>query len=266
MSRIFYRKEKGLGVDVVKQTIHAFQNYVSSYQKQAYEYDLKIAHTYRVMDYCEEIARSLYFSEEEIELARLCGLLHDIARFEQFHQYHTFIDSKSFDHDDYGEELLRKGLIREFNSHPEWDEILFKAVKYHNKYALPDNLTGQETLFCQIIRDADKLDILYLATQDKLMITKVGNTLSDSVLQCILTNQSINASIVQTRSDVNCLRIAFLYDFNFVKSLEIVKERNYLNTIIDMELKDADPIQKDKWLLIKEHINEYLNDRIINYK
>ena len=40
------------------------------------------------------------FSAKEIELAGLIGLLHDIARFEQFTKYQTFNDRLSFDHGD----------------------------------------------------------------------------------------------------------------------------------------------------------------------
>ena len=53
---------------------------------------------------------SQYFDKEiqGIELASLIGLLHDIARFEQYTKYKTFNDLESFDHGDYGVEILKK--------------------------------------------------------------------------------------------------------------------------------------------------------------
>ena len=38
------------------------------------------------------------------------GLLHDIGRFEQEAQYHTFNDFKSMDHGDYGAEYLKNNI------------------------------------------------------------------------------------------------------------------------------------------------------------
>ena len=40
-------------------------------------------HTYHVADNAREIAKKLNLSKEDIELAELIGLLHDIGRFEE---------------------------------------------------------------------------------------------------------------------------------------------------------------------------------------
>lgn len=241
----------------------AFENYVKPYKEQAFEYDLKIAHIYRVTNYCEIIARSLNLNEDEIKLAKLCGLLHDIARFEQFKIYNTFSDSKSIDHGSYGEQLLREGLIKEFNDNRTWDEIIYKAVKHHNKYSLPDDLTDKERLFCQIIRDADKIDILYLVTTKELPTPGIGNTITDSIMKSVLSNQPINIKDAVTKADFNCLRIAFVYDFNFKGSFEILKDKNHINELIDWQIEESDEKTCEKWQIIKEHVNKYINAKII---
>ena len=45
-------------------------------------------------------------SKEDIDLAWLTGLLHDIGRFEQVRRYGTFNDAKSIDHGKLGVEIL----------------------------------------------------------------------------------------------------------------------------------------------------------------
>ena len=60
-----------------------FQEYVDSFDKTQNGIRLKNAHTYRVADLIKTLAESISFSDEEIELAELIGLLHDIGRFEQ---------------------------------------------------------------------------------------------------------------------------------------------------------------------------------------
>ena len=75
-----------------------FNDYVEKYDTSNEKIKLKIDHTYRVSELCEKIASSLEMTNEEIDIAWLTGLIHDIGRFEQVRRYGTFNDSKSIDH------------------------------------------------------------------------------------------------------------------------------------------------------------------------
>lgn len=55
---------------------------------------LKVKHTYEVVNKSEYIAEGLGIDEENTELAKLIGLLHDIGRFEQVKQTNDFLDAK----------------------------------------------------------------------------------------------------------------------------------------------------------------------------
>lgn len=51
-------------------------------------------------------------------------------------------------------------IILNWDDVPDEDKLVMnKAVYYHSDFALPDDLTTCERLFCGIIREADKLDI-----------------------------------------------------------------------------------------------------------
>ena len=92
-----------------------FAEYVSHYNAQDEKVKLKIEHTYRVAGLCERIAVSEKLSQEDISLAWLCGMLHDIGRFEQLKNYGTFIDADSIDHALLGAEiLLDEGKIQDY--------------------------------------------------------------------------------------------------------------------------------------------------------
>ena len=84
----------------------AFNEYAEKYDSSIEKIKLKIEHTFRVSELCEEIALSLKMSKEDIDLAWLTGLLHDIGRFEQVRRYGTFNDAKSIDHGKLGVEIL----------------------------------------------------------------------------------------------------------------------------------------------------------------
>lgn len=115
------------------------------------------------------IALSLNLSNEEVKLAELIGLLHDICRFEQVKLYGTFYDNKSIDHATKGLEVLFEDKhIRKFVTEDKYDAVIFKAINNHNKFYIEKGLNEKELLHCKIIRDADKMDIFRAFCIDKL--------------------------------------------------------------------------------------------------
>ena len=82
-----------------------------------------------VMKVAGYIASELHLSEDDVELAKMIGLLHDIGRFEQAIKYDNFDDYNTMDHAEYGVKILFKdGMIRKFIDTDEYDEIIKKAI------------------------------------------------------------------------------------------------------------------------------------------
>ena len=69
----------------------AFADYAAHYNAADAKVKLKIDHTYRVAALCARIAQSLALPPEDVDLAWLSGILHDVGRFEQLRRYNTFI-------------------------------------------------------------------------------------------------------------------------------------------------------------------------------
>ena len=110
-----------------------FDRYVSKYNAYDPKIKLKIDHTYRVADLAETIANEV---RVDADLAWLCGMLHDIGRFEQVKRYNTFTDALSVDHAEFGADLLFKnGLIDRFDLNLSQQELLILevSVRYHSK-------------------------------------------------------------------------------------------------------------------------------------
>ena len=68
----------------------AFIKYASQYDLEDPKIRLKVDHTLRVASLCERIAYSLQIPKEDVRIAFMTGILHDIGRFEQVRIYHTF--------------------------------------------------------------------------------------------------------------------------------------------------------------------------------
>jgi len=68
---------------------------------------LKVEHTRRVCEAILIIGGSLDLSSENLSIAEICALLHDIGRFEQYKRYRTFSDHKSKDHAELGVDVIQ---------------------------------------------------------------------------------------------------------------------------------------------------------------
>ena len=113
-----------------QKALAAFEEYTSNYNIADEKVRLKIEHTYRVCALCEEIAKASGFDDNEIEIAWLTGLLHDVGRFEQLKRYGTFVDAESIDHAEFGADILfHENKIRDYIDDTSEDELLEKAVR-----------------------------------------------------------------------------------------------------------------------------------------
>ena len=139
----------------------AFADYAAHYNAADAKVKLKIDHTYRVAALCARIAQSLALPPEDVDLAWLSGILHDVGRFEQLRRYNTFIDAQSVSHAALSVAVLfDEGRIRDYLDDAGADALLRTAVEWHSAFRLPETLDDRTRLFCQILRDADKIDIL----------------------------------------------------------------------------------------------------------
>lgn len=187
------------------------------------------------MKISKRIAKGMKLTQEEIDIATLIGLLHDIARFEQYTKYHTFKDAESIDHGDLGAEILKKD-IKKYIETDEYDELIQLAVKNHNKYKIQEGLTQKQEMFAKIIRDADKLDILYEST---CMFWKWRENLVEEskitpeIIEEFKRNESVDIRYRKTPIDEIVSVVAFIFDINYRTSFEILKRENYINKIID---------------------------------
>lgn len=244
-----------------------FKRYTSNYNMDESHIARKVYHTFRVEELCGKIAISLGMSEEEINLAKLIGLLHDIARFEQYTRYKTYDDLKNIDHGDFGVEILENSsYIRKYIKTEKYDQIILKAIKNHNKYSIDSGITEKERIYCEIIRDADKLDIIYQATCQMWNDMKVDieeQDITTIVIEQFLSKKTIDKKYIKNDIDKIIVVFAFIYDFNIKDSYKIIKENKYIDKIINrfnFKLEET----REQMQLIRKIANEYIDNQIEN--
>ena len=229
--------------------ISIFNEYYSRFDDEELNIHLKYDHTFRVVGYAERIAKSLGLSEEDVTLAKVCALFHDIGRFVQWRDYQTFEDFKSVDHGDLSASIL--------DSVGYENDIVRIAVKYHNKYAIPDDLSEREKMFCNITRDADKIDIL--ETQKIYDINESVYKMSPEIRDDIDNERLVDNRKYDKDGYSLYKYFSFLYDMNYPESFKILKKLDLINKQFDIVASVCgEDIIKD----YRKKFNDYLNERI----
>ena len=239
-----------------------FEKYVQEFylsEKDKEQIDLKYKHSYRVYQNINKLANDIGLSSEEIIIANIIGLFHDLGRFEQYKRYKTFSDSESLNHGKLSVEILQDyQLLKKLK--PEIQNIIFQAIMNHNKLDIPAETSGKALLFTKLIRDADKLDIWNIFSRryhSKKDNNKINIELSDkpgispNIFQQVLEGKPVKYSSLKTVDDFKLIQIGWTYDLNFKESLRILKEKQYLKKIYET---------MEQSIQVKE-----IYDKIINY-
>lgn len=219
-----------------------FAAYTRNYDPSDTKIALKIAHTYRVADNCEKIAASIGLGDEDVDFAWLSGMLHDIGRFEQVRRYNTFIDAESVDHAEFGADLLwgKENLISRFSDDKATYEMLETVIRQHNKYRIAESVEGRCLVFCHILRDADKVDILRVNVETPMEeIYNVseevlyGEGVSEAVMEQVREHHAVNRAVMTTAAEHLIGHIALAFELVYPKSWELAKEQGYLYRMFD---------------------------------
>lgn len=272
-----------------KNVINAFAEYVRNYDPSDEKIKLKIDHTYRVAGLCQRIAESLGLSEPDVDIAWLLGMLHDIGRFEQIRRFGTFNDVQSVDHAEFGADLLfKEGLIRKFaegyyeecelarsgneeaeqmiknNEHHNKDTgLLEMAIRQHNKYRVKEDLTERQRMFCDILRDADKVDIfkvnadipmeiIYDVTTEELK----NGVITKEVLESFYKKETVLKSVRRSAVDHIVGYISLLFELVYKESYRQAREQGYVYKLLDF--KSDVPEVNAEFDDMRKYVDEFL--------
>lgn len=253
-------------IDIEKAKVF-YKEYISNYNPEDPKIALKISHIYRTAEKAKKLATYLKLSQEDIQLAELIGMLHDIGRFEQIKKYDTFVDKDSVNHGEYGVKILfEENLIRKFIEDESYDNIIKKAILNHNRDKIENGLDDRTLMHCKIIRDADKLDIFYVLLTDKIKTLYSFNTypkehVSKKIKEDLVKIHKINYANIKTSADVVVSHIAYVFDINYTYTLKEIEKNNYINRLIDRyDAKEKDTIKDLNELKIIA--NEYIKEKL----
>ena len=198
---------------------------------------LKENHSFKVAALAIKISDSIKLDPSLRDAVQLAALLHDIGRFPQLSKYGTFDDRQSVDHGEFGAKVLEfEGVLY---GRPKAGDII-ECVRYHNAFSLPRNITPDLELLLKVIRDADKLDILELATANyespkmdpSLDFAAVPGGATHEAVEEVMAGRSIDARRMSTVTDMKLLRLSWIFDLVYPYSCRHVGEKKIVDRIL----------------------------------
>ncbi|MCE5186909.1 MAG: HD domain-containing protein [Planctomycetaceae bacterium] len=228
---------------------------------------LKECHTHRVCKEMRDLAAALGKANGDAVLAETIALLHDVGRFPQFLKYRTYKDTISENHclmalNVIEEHRLADGLAADERS------IVRQAVEFHGVKEIPP-MDERAAHFTRMIRDADKLDIFYLLSENYKILAnqpdkfkwelEFPNTAecNSKILEAIMAGHTVDYRDLRTVTDAKLLQIGWVFDINFDHTLRRICDCRYLQTIIDL-LPKTEPINR-----AANRVMQYVQQRIV---
>ena len=209
---------------------------------------LKRVHTGFVVKNAEAIAGGEGFSAEEREVALAAALLHDTGRYEQLKRYNTFKDSDSIDHAVFSHDIVKeKGWLEKCSNvrmfeclDVGWREATLKAILYHNRRDLPEDMDALTEIAAHTVRDADKLDI-FRVLEDRVENTDwkadtrafwnlaISEPPNPVVVECIAKGLPVDYQNVKSLSDFVLIQVGWMISgIHFATARRLCRERNHL--------------------------------------
>ncbi|MBD3418978.1 MAG: HD domain-containing protein [Chitinivibrionales bacterium] len=230
------------------QHLHTFfADYVLGYYGDDREVNeaikIKEDHSRRVVREMLDIADSLNLREEQRCIAEIVALLHDIGRFEQYRQYRTFADAKSKNHAHLGViALVNHDVMRHLYS--DDGDLILNVISHHNVLRIPPSRDNEYLMYLKMLRDADKIDILHVLSKYYLSDSQSrvpaleldladDPVVSDRIFDEIVRGNNAQLKDVETLNDFKALQMAWVFDINFQRAFEIVRQRSYLKRLYE---------------------------------
>ena len=273
IKRSGYKSTNPVRIKIEKKNVEDLQSWFTGYvqtfkndnKETQKNIELKEDHTRRVCRDIFNIGKSLKLNENELRLAEIIALFHDIGRFEQYMRYKTFMDRKSENHATLGIKVLKKyGVLNKFNKSIK--TLILKTIIYHNRLILPEKETELCLFYTKLLRDADKLDIWKVVTdyyhrenseRNEALEFSLPDTpgFSEEVYQYIMNEKVVNLCYVKNLNDLKLLQMGWIFDVNFHSTIRYVESRRYIE-LIGAVLPESNKIRE-----IIDFIQQYIKKR-----
>lgn len=237
-----------------------FKKYVEQFDSDNEMIAMKISHSYHVAELAKILGKRLELTEEEINLVKTIGLLHDIGRFVQYEKTKSYnAATTKIDHGKVATDyLFKEEHIQDFAIPEKYYSIVETAIYNHNKLEIEEDLTEEELFYVHLTRDVDKIDIFRqeATIENKQLIEQI----TPKVKEAFFEHHLINIKEVKTKSDEILVELAYVFDIHFQESYALLKDTDNLE--LYLSVIEVNKGLEDEFESIKKEVRTYLEERI----
>ncbi len=221
-----------------EKVINNYHQYVKRFVL-THELELKYNHSKNVATIASHIGEFVLPNKTSQRILYIAALYHDIGRYQQFIQYKTFKDKDSVNHASLGVQIIKDEQLFE-GLQEQVTQQLFDVIENHNKKTVLQSLPPATIDICNVVRDADKIDILRLLSAhyqtgiyDKTLSLGLPDvpTFNESILKDILNAKHTDFSQMNSLNDFKLLNLSWVYDINYAISHVLIFESKVLKKI-----------------------------------
>lgn len=156
-----------------------------------------------------------------------------------------------------------KRIIKNNERHNKDTGLLEMAIRQHNKYRVKEDLTERQRMFCDILRDADKVDIfkvnadipmeiIYDVTTEELK----NGIITKEVLESFYKKETVLKSVRRSAVDHIVGHISLLFELVYKESYRQAKEQGYVYKLLDF--KSDVPEVNAEFGDMRKYVDEFL--------
>lgn len=154
-------------------------------------------------------------------------------------------------------------IIKNNEHHNKVTGLLEMAIRQHNKYRVKEDLTERQRMFCDILRDADKVDIfkvnadipmeiIYDVTTEELK----NGIITKEVLESFYNKETVLKSVRRSAVDHIVGHISLLFELVYKESYRQAKEQGYVYKLLDF--KSDVPEVNAEFDDMRKYVDEFL--------
>lgn len=154
-------------------------------------------------------------------------------------------------------------IIKNNEHHNKDTGLLEMAIRQHNKYRVKEDLTERQRMFCDILRDADKVDIfkvnadipmeiIYDVTTEELK----NGVITKEVRESFYKKETVLKSVRRSAVDHIVGHISLLFELVYKESYRQAKEQGYVYKLLDF--KSDVPEVNAEFDDMRKYVDEFL--------
>ncbi len=241
--------------------LKVFEDYIKKIDMNNAYAKAKYFHSLKSMDLARNIASELgIFDEDEIVIIELIALFHDIGNFNE--DDHNYLDNSDEDSTMKSINILfDEGLIRKNTEDTKYDNLVKLAIFCHNKDGLPKNIDEKTVCICNIIKDVYRIEELHMAINYPYVDNRINEYPTNEVYDEFKQFKEVKNKMSDNNADNVLIVLSHLFGLNYKVSYNLVKEKGYIEKIIDSLVVDDKKIEKF-FIQIESVLKNYLQKKI----